>query len=118
MIPFFAAGIIAIFCYLLSRIEDYSHYGFNEEAIFIGTKKVVTINYKNIKVIDRNPFITCEINSTSFITYDIYYLNETGNEVKFSFRRASTLRNIKKWKKFKETLLCVNPSVVINEFLL
>lgn len=111
-------AIFIFFCFVLSKIEDYSHFDFNEEAIFIGKRKIVEIKYNTINTIDRSPFGADEFNGISYFKYYFYYIDEKGNEVKFSFKRASTFRDLKKWNKFKEKLLQVNPSVIINEFLL
>lgn len=113
-----ALVLIIIFSFYVSEFKNSSYFDFNEEAIFIGKKKVIEIKYHAINTIDRSPFGADEINGISYFTYNFYYVDEKGNEGKFSFKRASTFRNLKKWNKFKEKLLQVNPSVVINEFLL
>ena len=110
--PWLIAAIIITFCVLLSKIEDYSYFDFDNEAIFIGKRKIVTIKYNMIRTIDRNLMVHYE-SSVSYIYYHFYYVDDKGSEVKFSLQRS--FRDKKKWEQFKTKLLYVNPQVIINE---
>ena len=108
-------AIIIFFCLLLSKIEDYSYFNFDEEAIFIGKRKIVKINYKAIKRIDRSLMSSYE-SDVRYINYYFYYQNEKGHEVKSCLKMS--FRDIEKWARFKKKLLNINPNTIINETIL
>ena len=110
--PWLIAAIVIMFCLLLNRIEDYSYFDFDDDAIFIGKRKVVTIKYNMIRTIDRNLMVHYE-SDVSYIYYHFYYENDKGMEEKFSLQRS--FRDKKKWEQFKKKLIAVNPQVIINE---
>ena len=109
--------IVIILCILLSKVEDYSYFDFNEEAILIGKKKILKIKYSAINLIERTPFINYE-SDVSYVTYHFYYTDETGKEIKFVLRRASSFKVFEKWNEFKKKIVQINPAVVINENLI
>ena len=106
--------LVVIFCILLSRVEDYFYFDYTEEAILIGKKKVVKIDYKKINLIERSLFSFYE-SDVSYYTYHFYSTDDLGNEVKFTLRRRGSLRVHKKWQRFKNKLKKVNLTVIINE---